>query len=84
VTDFRAQRSPSPEGQGIAASRWRKAWDAYSRTVNKAALPIVEPAAAFRKHFGKHPDEFSFPGVTIDLPTYLAARAANQQAAATP
>ena len=45
MTDFRSQRSPSPEGQGVAARRWRKAWDAYSRTVNKVALPLVEPAA---------------------------------------
>jgi hypothetical protein len=130
VTDFRSQRSPSPEGQGIAAGRWRKAWDAYSRTVNKAARPLVEPAAekvawwyagklvedlagfwllwhleggfeglqklgmsrsaiyrrvtAFRKHFGVHPDEYRMPGVTIDLPVYLAARAAAREAEVTP
>jgi hypothetical protein len=32
---------PSPEGKGIA----RRAWDAYARAVNKAALPYVEPFA---------------------------------------
>jgi len=29
---------------------------------------------SFRKHFGVHPDDYEFPGVTIDLPVYLAAR----------
>ena len=128
MTDFRSQRSPSPEGQGIAANRWRRAWDAYSRTVNKVALPVLGPAVekvawtyagkviedmagfwllwhleggyeglqklgmsrsaiyrritAFRKHFGVHPDEYAFPGVTIDLPVYLAAREAGRVAAA--
>ncbi len=118
MADFRSQRMPSPEGQGNAAGRWRQAWDAYARTVNRVAgpalIPLVEPVAAksagrivedlvgfwllwhleggfeglqrlgmsrsgrriasFRKHFGAHPDEFSFPGVTINLPAYLAAQ----------
>ena len=30
---------PSPEGKGRA----RRAWDAYAKAVNKAALPVVEP-----------------------------------------
>ncbi len=29
--------------------------------------------AMFRKVFGQHPDEFQFPGVTIDLDVYLSA-----------
>ncbi|NHC14121.1 hypothetical protein [Motilibacter deserti] len=41
--DFRAQRMPSPEGRGIARGRWQQAWDAYSRAVEKAAAPVVEP-----------------------------------------
>ena len=35
---------------------------------------IYRRITAFRQHFGVHPDEYSFPGVTIDLPAYLAAR----------
>ena len=37
--DFRADRSESAEGKGRA----RAAWDAYARTVNKVALPALEP-----------------------------------------
>ncbi len=122
---------PSPEGQGNAAGRWRQAWDAYSRTVNRVAMPVLEPlvrpiavkyagrlvedlvgfwliwhleggfeglqrlgmsrsaiyrrVASFRRVFGAHPDEFMFPGVTIDLPAYLAAqRRSAPEAADTP
>jgi hypothetical protein len=39
--DFRADRMESPEGKGIA----RRAWDAYSGTVNRVAKPYAEPAA---------------------------------------
>ncbi len=115
MADFRAQRMPSPEGNGNAAGRWRQAWDAYSRAVNRVAMPVVEPLAvkyagrvvedlvgfwllwhleggfdglqklgmsrsaiyrriaSFRKHFKSHPDDFTFPGVTIDVEAYLAA-----------
>lgn len=119
MTDFRAQRMPSPEGNGNAAGRWRQAWDADSRTVNRVAGPALMPAieplavkiagrvvedlvgfwllwhleggfeglqklgmsrsgiyrrvASFRKHFGAHPDEFAFPGVSIDVEAYLLA-----------
>jgi hypothetical protein len=115
VVDFRSQPMPSPEGKGIARSRAQKAWDAYARTVKKAATPAVEPAAtwlagrmiqdlagfwllwhleggfeglqrigysrsaiyrrvaSFRQHFGAHPDEYQFPGVTIDVSEYLRA-----------
>lgn len=119
MTDFRAQRMPTPEGHGIARSRWHSAWDAYVRTVNKVAGPVMDPVIdpAVRKIAGKmtadavgfwlmwhleggfeglqrlgmsrsgiyrrinnfrrimkaHPDEFEFPGVTIDLQTYLNA-----------
>ncbi len=120
MTDFRSQRMPTPEGNGNAAGRWRQAWDAYSRTVNRVAgpalMPVVRPVAlkiagrmiedlvgfwllwhleggfeglqklgmsrsalyrriaSFRKHFGAHPDDYVFPGVTIDLETYLLAQ----------
>ena len=44
MTDFRSDRSESPEGQGRA----RRAWDAYARRVSKVAspvaLPLMEPA----------------------------------------
>ena len=111
---------PSPEGNGNAAGRWRQAWDAYSRTVNRVAgaalMPVIEPVAlqiagrmvedlvgfwllwhleggfeglqklgmsrsalyrriaSFRRHFGAHPDDYAFPGVTIDLAAYLRAQ----------
>jgi hypothetical protein len=45
ATDFRSQRMPSPEGYGNAQSRWRSAWDAYARTVERVATPAIEPAA---------------------------------------
>jgi hypothetical protein len=110
---------PTPEGRGIARSRWRKAWDAYARAVNKVALPalepVIDPAARkiagvmtteavgfwlmwhleggfeglqrlgmsrsgiyrrikyFRRIMGAHPDEFEFPGVSLDLEAYLHA-----------
>ena len=119
MTDFRAQRSPTPEGTGNAAGRWRQAWDAYSRAVNRVAgpalRPVVDPVAlviagrivedlvgfwllwhleggfeglqklgmsrsavyrriaSFRKHFHAHPDDYVFPGVTLDVEAYLLA-----------
>jgi hypothetical protein len=45
VSDFRTDPMPSVEGQGNAQSGWRRAWDAYSSTVNRAARPAAEPAA---------------------------------------
>lgn len=39
--DFRSERMESPEGKGIA----RRAWESYSRTVNRAARPYAEPVA---------------------------------------
>ena len=49
MTDFRSDRMPSPEGMGQAQSRFRKAWDAYARTVERATPDAVkrslEPAA---------------------------------------
>ena len=30
--------------------------------------------ASFRQHFGAHPDDYAFPGVTIDLAAYLRAQ----------
>lgn len=43
MVDFRSERMPSPEGQGIARSRWQRAWEAYTGAV--ARVPGVEPAA---------------------------------------
>lgn len=34
---------PSPEGYGNARKRLKDAWDAYARTVNKVADPVIEP-----------------------------------------
>lgn len=38
----------------------------YSRSA------IYRRISAFRQHFGAHPDEFQFPGVSIDVAEYLA------------
>ncbi len=35
---------PSPDGRGVASSRWRRACDAYSSAVRSVAGPVVEPA----------------------------------------
>lgn len=40
--DFRSDRMESPEGRGIA----RRAWEAYSRNVQRAAEPAVRRVAA--------------------------------------
>lgn len=46
---------------------------------------IYRRVASFRRVFGAYPDEFRFPGVTIDLPAYLAAqRHQTSEAADTP
>ena len=37
MTDYRASRMPSAEGQG----RVQKAWDAYAATANNAARPLA-------------------------------------------
>jgi hypothetical protein len=37
--DFRADRMPSPEGQGIA----KRAWDQYAAAVNRVAGPAIQP-----------------------------------------
>jgi len=119
VTDFRAQRSPTPEGNGNAAGRWRLAWEAYGRAANRIAGPVLRPVvepvalviagrvvedlvgfwllwqleggfeglqklgmsrsavyrriASFRKHFHEHPDDYVFPGVSLDVEAYLLA-----------
>jgi hypothetical protein len=42
MTDFRSDKMDSREGKGIA----RRAWESYSRAVNAAHLPLIEPAIA--------------------------------------
>src|SRR4051812_33065570 len=44
MTDFRSDRMPSPEGMGQAQSKFRRAWDAYARAVQKVADPVLRPA----------------------------------------
>ena len=39
MADFRSQRSPTPDGQGLAKGRFERAWEAYS----KAVLPVGGP-----------------------------------------
>ncbi|ADG74132.1 hypothetical protein Cfla_1231 [Cellulomonas flavigena DSM 20109] len=43
MSDFRAQRMPSPDGQGIAKSRWERAWSAYTKAVRPLTDPLAEP-----------------------------------------
>jgi hypothetical protein len=40
---------------------------------------IYRRVSAFRRMFGAHPDEFTLPGVSLDVETYLAGRAAVAQ-----
>ena len=42
MADYRSDRMPSPEGQGLARSRWSRAWDAYAGAVNRT--PVVQSA----------------------------------------
>lgn len=120
VADFRAERMPSPEGQGRAKSALEDAWDAYhsaNKAINKplySAFPWLRNAvrgqvasatvdlfgfwliwrlfggfeglqknigmsrstiyrriSQFRAVFNEHPDVFEFPGVTVDVDTFL-------------
>jgi len=43
VSDFRSQRMPSPDGQGLAKGRWEKAWNAYSKAVRPYTDQLVKP-----------------------------------------
>jgi len=36
---------PSPDGEGIAKSRWERAWSAYSKAVRPLTDPLVKPLA---------------------------------------
>jgi hypothetical protein len=35
---------PSPDGRGVAKSRWQRGWDAYSKAVKTVAEPVLGPA----------------------------------------
>lgn len=39
--------------------------------IGMSRASVFRRVALFRKVFGAHPDEFDFPGVTIDVDTYL-------------
>ena len=119
MADFRSERMPSPDGQGLASGALEKAWGAYSRAVRpmtdplaKRLAPLLMPMArgasfdligfwvswhllggfdglqthlgmsrsavyrriaAFRTLFGQHPDVYRFPGIELDLYTFLNA-----------
>jgi len=45
VSDFRAQRMPSRDGQGIAKGRWERAWNAYVKAVRPYTDPFAKPLA---------------------------------------
>ena len=40
------------------------------RDLGMSRSSIYRKAALFRRAFGTHPDEYEFPGITVDLPTY--------------
>jgi len=40
MTDFRADRMPSPEGNEIAKSQWQIAWEAYEKRALKLMKPV--------------------------------------------
>ncbi|GAA2089328.1 hypothetical protein IDH50_15910 [Aeromicrobium tamlense] len=40
---------------------------------------IYRKVALFRKLFGKHPDEFEFPGITLDVATYFGTQEDQQE-----
>src|SRR3954471_23116032 len=42
------------------------------RRLGLSRSAIYRRVAAFRKAFGAHPDEFSMPGVSVDVTAYLA------------
>jgi len=127
VADFRADRSPTPEGAGNAKSAIEHAWDAYNsanQAINKplqAAFPGIKSLlrpwvnstmfdlfgfwlawrlvggfegmqvvlgmsrstlyrriSQFRAAFGEHPDVYEFPGVTVDVETFVKVMAARR------
>lgn len=41
--DYRSDPMPSPEGRGRARDALRRAWEAYSRTANRALEPTLGP-----------------------------------------
>ena len=43
MSDFRSQRMPSPDGEGIAKGRWAKAYDGYVKAVRPFTDPLVKP-----------------------------------------
>lgn len=42
MSEVRAKRSPSPDGQGIAKGRFERAWDAYEGAVRPFTDPIAK------------------------------------------
>ena len=128
VADFRADRMPTPEGEGRAKSALESAWDTYyaaNKTVNKPMLTafpgiakllrgyvnstmfdlfgfwliwrltggfegmqeslgmsrssVYRRISQFRAVFGEHPDVYEFPGVTVDLETFLRGMTERQK-----
>ena len=45
MTDFRSQRMPTPDGEGIAKSKWERAWDGYVKAVRPLTDPLAKPLA---------------------------------------
>lgn len=49
------------------------------RSMGMSRSAIYRRIKQFRQTFGKHPDEFDMPGVSIDVAAYQAARKAEQE-----
>ena len=59
MSEVRAKRSPSPDGQGIAKGRLERAWDAYYAAVRPVTDPLSKRLAPLLLPFAR--------GATFDL-----------------
>lgn len=55
-------------------------FDGLQRSLGMSRSAIYRRLALFRKATGKHPDDFSFPGVHVDVDEYVAAIVASREA----
>ena len=59
MSEVRATRSPSPDGQGVAKGRLERAWDAYYGAVRPVTDPLSKRLAGLLMPFAR--------GATFDL-----------------
>ena len=65
MSEVRAKRSPSPDGQGIAKGRLERAWDAYYEAVRPVTDPISKRLSPLLMPFAR--------GATFDLVGFWVA-----------